>query len=156
MNLFDSGVLPQIHQLLAFMQPGKPYGATALAELTGLKMTHLQVVLKQAVARRQLQSSGVSKRLIYVRPDAPAPVMTVCPSAPRGELQGYERQWGQFRALCETARRQEKITGCDFHENEQEDSSHVAEGRGCHRGLCATAWAQACRTHPASQPAGGA
>lgn len=94
---------PTVEELVALMQPDVLYSQQELVERTGRTAGPIRTILDLAVARRQMERVVHRKRHHYRLP-APSTENGALTLQRQGELAGWEKQWRQFRAMCEAAR----------------------------------------------------
>lgn len=94
---------PTVEDLVALMEPDVLYTQREFVERTDWTSGAIRQTLDLAVARREMERLVHRKRHHYRLHSAQA-VSELPGLHRRGDLAGWDKQWRQFRVMCEAAR----------------------------------------------------
>lgn len=103
MKISDQAIT-SVSKIVSAMSQDQAYSVRELCDCMDLKVSRLRPILDAAVRMHLLRVSVENKRNMYSLPVDPPASLTVCPSFDWVELTGYDKQWKEFRSLCETSR----------------------------------------------------
>jgi hypothetical protein len=103
LNVLKNQTPPSVEDLVALMEPDVLYAPHEFLERIGGSTVPIRTILDLAVTQRQMERVVHRKRHHYRLP--PPLTGNGQPTLSRqDELAGWEKQWRQFRAMCEASR----------------------------------------------------